>query len=313
MQNANMDRLLTQQSSLYKTQQQAMAQKKILVPSDNPLGTATVLSSNKQLSSIQSWLDNINTLSGESNMMDSTFSTIQDKLNRLNELAISGSSGTNNADGTMTAIQDEVTSIKKFMVDLANTQYNGKYVFGGANTATPPYTLQDDGSITYNGTVTLNPDGTVNTSATGYQRPVEISDGTQAYANYPGDAVFGYYDASTNPPSGMGIFKTISDLENACDPQNPNSDDIRAQIDKLQDGLSNVSLYRTKNGITSQKLDMTQSTLQDTQLLVTQKKSDAQDLDVVQAYTNLSQQMYAYQASMQIASSISNTSLLNYM
>ncbi len=313
MMNSMNKKILEAQSDLYKTQERAMAQKKILLPSDSPLGTSIIMSSNKQLSNIESYLDNISYLDSEADMTDSIFDEIREKLDRISVLAVSGSTGTNISEGTMTAIREEISQLKETIVSLANSKYDGKYVFSGNNTSTVPFNIEDDGSITYHGTKTLNPDGTVNTAVTEYQRQVEISDGIFMSTNYAGDAVFGYYDASTDPPTGTGVFKAIGDLEAALDPANVDQDAIRAQIDKLKEGMDNVATYRTKNGVNAQRLELTKNTLEETKLNVTERKSEVQDWDVVEAYSKLSQEMYAYQASLQISSTMMNTSLLNYL
>lgn len=312
--NYLIDKMLDSQNTLYKTQQQAMEQKKILRPSDDPLGTSVVMRANKNLSNIESFYNNIQTLDGESSVLDSTYGQILDKLDRIYELTISGSNGTNASEGSMGAIYDEVVSLKEEIVRLANTQYNGNYIFSGSNTALPAYTLNEDGSVVYNGTPTVDTNGnSLGISESEYARKLEIAEGTFLSVNYPADAIFGFYDATTNPPSGQGLFKVLGDLEAAMNPADFDQDKVREQIDVLKNSMSHVSTYRTKNGVNQSRLELVKTTHEDNEILITQQKSNVQDLDVTEAYSNLMQQYYAYQASLQISSQMINTSLLDYI
>ncbi len=310
--NQMLQRTMDAQNSLYKTQEQALTLKKILVPSDDALGTSTIIKSNNSLGNISSYKDNISTLSAETKMTESIFTTMIDKMDRINELTVQAANGTNNAE-TLKAIQAEITELKSNIVDLANTKYNDKYIFSGVNTGTVPYSLEADGSIVYNGTKTLNPDGTIDTSNTDYQRKTEIAENVYMSVNYAGDSIFGTYDATTDPATGTGLFKTLGDLDAALTAPTVDFDLIREQIDKVQAGISTLSNYRSANGINAQRLDMTLTSLEDTELLITSQKSAVQDLDAAEAYTKYSKEMYTYQASLQISSSSLSSSLLNYL
>ncbi len=48
-------------------------------------------------------------------------------------------------------ITDQIKAEKDAIIDALNTKVAGQYIFGGTDTATPPFTLQPDGSVKYNG------------------------------------------------------------------------------------------------------------------------------------------------------------------
>lgn len=306
--------LLNAQSALYKTQQKVMAQKNILTPSDSPTGTAIIMDANQNLSNISSFKDNINTVDMGCSMLDSLYGTIWDKVSRINDLAISAANGTNASVSHMEGFYTEVKALKEDLVRLANTKFNGEYVFSGANTALPAFTLGDDGSITYNGTSSLNTDGSEIAGAEEYYtKMIEVSKDTFVSINSPGDSVFGFVDKSTNPPTGTGLFYALDALENAMIPENYDQEAIRAQLDNIQAGMENINAYRTQNGITQSRIATIKDFLDNQELLTTEKKSNVQDIDFAEAYSKLTQQYYAYQASMKIASQSMQTSLLNYL
>ena len=90
-------------------------------------------------------------------------------------------------------------------------------------------------------------------------------------------------------------------------------DEIRSQLEGIQAGMETVSSYRTKNGMVQSRIASVKELLETQELQTTERKSDVQDLDIVEAYSKLTQQYYAYQASMQIAAQSMNISLLNYL
>lgn len=48
-------------------------------------------------------------------------------------------------------IADQIKAEKNAILDALNSKVAGQYIFGGTDTSTPPFTLQSDGSVKYNG------------------------------------------------------------------------------------------------------------------------------------------------------------------
>lgn len=309
MQNNLVSQISNNQNKLYDLQIQAMTGKKVNSIIDNPVDAAKILTLIEDKGKIASYKINVDAAQSEYKALDGALSIVVDKIQRLNELANSASNEYNTAEN-LKAIKNEVSSIKQTIIDMANTQYDGKYIFSGTNTGTPTFKLADDGSITYGGT-----------PASGdYKRQLEVSEGTYLTLNAAGDSLFGSYNAATG--TGSGIFKTISELEAALD--KAGSEDqavsaegfskIRESINSVQDDLRNVTNIRTQYGTYAQKADLSENSLDDTAILLESDRSDLQDVDLYEAYSNLIYQQYALQASMQVgAMTLQQSSLLNYI
>jgi flagellar hook-associated protein 3 FlgL len=97
--------------------------------------------------------------------------------------AIQANNGTY-GKSSLEALKTEIDEITKTMVDLANTEFNDNFIFGGANTKLTPYEIDENGNILYHGTKHDNPD---------YIRQTEIADGVFEVINTTGDRVFGYF------------------------------------------------------------------------------------------------------------------------
>ena len=302
--NSNMmNSLMAQQSKLYELYNQVSTGQKFTNISENPMDSTSIMDLNKQLQKISTYENNINNATTQLNYQDETFSTIIEKMQRINDLAIQAANGAGGTE-TIKACKIEINELKESIVALANTQYNGTYIFSGANTTTQAYTLEDDGSVVYHGTP---PDDT------GYLRRLEISDGIYVDLNIAGDAVFGNFDNTTDPPTGEGLFKVLGDLEAALNLDPADTKQITAQLDNIQNSIQHVAEVQSIFGASSAKMEMTQNMIDETKIIMTSQKQNLQEIDQTEAISEYIKQNYAYQASMQAYTIIQNQSLLNYM
>ncbi len=309
MQNNLINQLASNQSKMYELQIQAMTGKKVNSFLDNPVDAAKILTLNNGIGKVESYQKNVAAAQGEYDAMDSALEIVVEKLQRVNELANSAANEYQTKE-SLEAIKNELASIKQTIVDMANTQYDGKYIFSGTNIETPSFIMSDDGTITYGGTPQTGD----------YKRQLEVAEGTYLTLNAAGDSVFGSYNAVDG--TGEGLFKTISDLEKAID--EASSDDeavskagfaaIRESINSVHNDITTVTNTRTQFGTLAQKADLSENSLADNLILLQSDRSEVQDVDLFEAYSNLISQQYALQASMQVgAMTLQQSSLLNYI
>ena len=109
---------------------------------------------------------------------DSALGSVVTQLNQALSLASQANNGTLNASD-LKAISNQIAGVRDEVLSLANTNYQGQYVFGGSQTATTPFTLN---SATTPATVTYNGDSDVNT--------LESPTGQSIQLNIPGNQVF---------------------------------------------------------------------------------------------------------------------------
>ena len=284
------NQIMQNQNRLQELQQQISTGNKINNIYDSPIDNSAVISLNSQLAKIESYFSTIDTTKNQLNVQDSTFSTVIDKLQRINELTVlaaNGASGTTGRD----AAKDEINQLINSVIDLANTQYDNQYIFSGAKIETPAYSMDENGNITYNGTPSTDPT---------YQRKVEISDGIKITVNAAGDTVFGSYsyDEATDTSTGEGLFKTLGDLSRLLEQDPPDYDAIRGQLEGIQNGIDHVAEVQSVYSTYVARLDMTKSTLEEIEISATEQKANIVELDIPSAISELINQNYAYQASM---------------
>lgn len=294
--------LTTQQNKMYELYNKINLNQKFTNISENPIDASDVLRINKQLAEIEAYTKNISDANTQIQAQDEVFSTIVEKMQRINDLAIQAANTPSGETG-FKACALEIEQLTQNIVDLANTQYDGKYIFSGTNVTTSPFAMNNDGSITYA--------GTPNDHYAGYQRTFEISDGVKIEVNSAGDTIFGTYDPN-DPTKSSGLFGTLGKLNKIMSGDMDNVA-VRDMLGDIQGSIEHISEIQAKHSITVNKLTMTTEILDNSELNLTSRKAELTEIDLPSAISQLTQQNYALQASMQAYSMIANQSLLDYI
>lgn len=122
-------------STLMELNIQTASQKRINKPSDDPSGTSQVLAYRNQLSQIDQYQENIDTARGWLGLQDNALTQVNTVLTRIKELAEQAASGTYDASNRE-QIGFEVREQFEQLIQLANTEYEGKHLFAGQKTGT---------------------------------------------------------------------------------------------------------------------------------------------------------------------------------
>ena len=124
----------------------------------------------------------VQTASGETASMqiaDSALGEVVTQVTSALSLAVEGNNGGLSSSNTATIAQ-QLTGIRDEVLSLANTSYQGQYIFGGSQGSTQPFTLNTSTSpatVTYSGDSKL--------------QFVSTPSGQQLQVNLVGSAVFG--------------------------------------------------------------------------------------------------------------------------
>ena len=289
------------QNKLQDNQYDVMMGKKVSKPSDDPVNTGLILNLKKQLTDNATYSKSINTISSELSTSDTILGKVTDKLIRAKELAISAASESN-GDDAIKAVKSELEQTLASLADMANTKYNGIYIFSGTSNLTKAFTVNaNDGSIVYSGT---------RQNQSPY-RQVEIGPDLKVTINESGDKIFGEYDPNNN--LSYGAFGYISEIVNALEQNPADIDIINENIDKIQSSIDEVVNIRTKLGVVAQHVDEQKELIDSKDINTSEHKTSLEEIDLVDAITSMVNQKYALEASMKVSSSILSTTLLNYI
>ena len=115
---------------------------------------------------------------GQLQVADSALGGVVSQLTQAISLATAANNGTLNSS-QLKAISNQLAGIRDDVTSLANTSYQGQYIFAGSQTSTTPFTTSN---LTTPATTTYNGDSNVNF--------LHTPDGQTIQLNMPGDQIF---------------------------------------------------------------------------------------------------------------------------
>lgn len=285
------------QASLLKTQQQIASNRRILTPSDDPVGAARAL----EVTQSQS----INTQHGVNRQhAKSALVSVEGALESATSLLLDVKTNIVTAsNGSLTDSQrgflaTELRSRFESLLSIANSRDGmGNYQFSGYQTATPPF------AETATGAQYQGDQG---------QRLLQVDATRQMAISNPGQAVF--------QGGGQDIFNTLKDLITLLQTPVVTPADAAALSSGLalagsntDRALDNVLTVRASVGTRLQEIDALDFAGEDRNLQYSQTLSELQDVDYTQALTQLSQQQFVFEAAQRSFVTVSGLSLFNFL
>jgi flagellar hook-associated protein 3 FlgL len=200
--------LARQTEALAKLQEQASTGSRINRPSDDPSAAYRILTLDTEKGSLENYL---NTLADMSNTLGTGSSVVQQMASVIGQVRVnitqiaSGVYSQQDRDRTAEAINDALEQL----VQLANTKYNGQYLFGGADTGSAPYAVErTDGEIT-----------AVTYQGSTESRSTNVAPGVSSSAYYVGEELFSsdhretpVFAGTTGTAAGTGTSSVTGDV-----------------------------------------------------------------------------------------------------
>lgn len=181
------------------------------------------------------------------------------QMGKIVELAVGASAGHLNAANRV-AIGEEVATIHSFIVNAANQQQAGSYLFSGLSNQTP---FDADG--TYNGNSGI--------------RQVPVAFGLNAPVNLPGNQVF-------NVVGGQNILGALQDFVTALNANDQQG--CEDAIETSQKGLDQLTAARSSLSASLIKVQEAEQKRADTMLLLRKERSDVIEVDQAGALVEMS-------------------------
>lgn len=119
-------------------QDQLSSGRSISRPSDNPLSTSRIMGLKTNLKTNAQYQRNIDSSLSWLGMTEVALMSASEVMQRARELAVYGATGTHTAESRR-AIADEVEQLIGNMVQISNTDIEGRYIFGGYKTSHIPF------------------------------------------------------------------------------------------------------------------------------------------------------------------------------
>jgi flagellar hook-associated protein 3 FlgL len=256
--------------------------------SDNPSDAAALVLNHDQASQDAQFQQNLTVLQGRYQVADSALSNATTAMTRASSLAVEGANGTLSPSDRQ-AIAGEVQGILNQMLSLANTSYQGAYIFAGTAVTTQPFSLDAN-------TKTVNYAGNDQTSK------VQLSNGISMTANMPGDQLF--LNASGS------ALQSLQDLYTAL----TTGTNLPAAVTEVQNGLNQLTGERVFYGNALNQISSSESFLSQDTINLSQQENTLVGADMPSVATNFAQAQVATQATISAASQIlQQKTLLDYI
>ena len=190
-----------QTAQLSLLQQQASTGLRIIQPSDNPLGAVEVLAYQAQNNQLTMFQQNVADAQAKLNSSVSTLNQVSNLLTQAKSLALQGANSSNTPEAYQ-AMAAQVDSILQGVLQLANTQQNGQYLYSGTASQTQPFTQGAQGDVVYNGSQQslgepIGPGLQVQTLYAGNQVFQSLQRGTTVYTGPTGATAGSGTDSAT--------------------------------------------------------------------------------------------------------------------
>ncbi len=282
-------------SKVYKIQEQMSTGHRFQHVSEDPYAGMQVLKIQSQMNELKDWDSSVENAKNQIDMAYDALSVYEDNLQRIYELSVTLGSDIHSPE-TRESIMIEINERTKTIESLANTQYQGDYIFGGVNTKNVPYTLNDDGTVTYAGSP----------ADVNWKKQLEVSDDDIVQTNVLGLDIFG--------DNTSGIFVAMRELNQIMGVQPYDveavlgvQEQIQKSIDSVTNTLGEISGY-------ANKLDAVQSINEKITTRLTAQKSELYETDIVAAASDLSMAQTSLQATLQVgALMMGGATLLDYI
>ncbi|WP_080873258.1 flagellar hook-associated protein FlgL [Oceanobacillus timonensis] len=282
----NLLRNLTNSSTqMNQYMDQLYSGKKISKPSDDPMVAMKGVSYRSELSRIEQFERNTSEANSRLDNTDAAIDQANNAVQRLRELAVKASNGTNSSDEYQ-SIVEEAKQLEEHLVDIANTNVNGKYIFNGTNSDTPPVSIDENGEVT--------------SDFTDDDVQIEVSSGINVKTNMNGSTVFG---------EAGELFDTVGKFIDNLEAE----ENIEDSIGELETSINGVLDSRAEIGARMNRLELVENRLADQKIVTTETLSDNEDVDFAEAITNLMTQESLHRAALSAGSRIIQPSLVDFL
>jgi len=283
--------------------QQLSANTKILKMSDDPINSLKAIQAGKDISAKTQYATNVADAQSTLTEVETCLDHMDEMYQRLTTLTTAASTGLYGSN-ERAAVVAELNEMKTELVSTGNSTYNGKYLFGGYNTASAPFEIQGDGSVLYNG-VNLVANGADVAGVSNQELKYEISEGTTLNVSYNGAQLMGTGENN--------LVNVLDNFINTLEDPNSTTSDIAAFQDKFSAGLDKVLNMVTEVGAKQSRLELVANRYEDEQLNLKDVLSDAEDIDQAQVITDYKQASAIYELTLQVGARIIQPSLLDFL
>lgn len=257
-------------------------------PSEDPSASARVVLNHDQSSQIDTFQKSISSISGEFQMADSALASVVTSLQRAITLGIQASNTATVSAADRSAVVAELRGVQSELISLANTSYQGRFIFAGSQNTQPFVAdLTTTSGVRYDG------DGGTNT--------VDIGNGYPLQVNLPGSQLF--------TAAGVDVFQAIHDLRQSVE----NNTGIDTALTSVRAAFDHVVSQRTFYGNALDQTESQTNYLSGEKLQLSSQENDLVGADAIEAASNLVNAQNARNATLSAISRRGASTLFDFL
>lgn len=298
----------TNQSALFKIQNQLSTGRRILTPADDPVGAsqALVVSQSKEMNA--QFLENQATARAQLSQVESNLNGVAGELGSILDRAVQAGNSTLGASERK-MIATELQSRLDNLVNLSNEQDGaGQYLYSGYQSQVMPFQVNTGSVAPFNLT-----NQHVQYSGDNGVRKLQVSPSVDMTINAVGDDVFMRVRDASGNLTNRSMFDSVKNLVTNLQAATFDSAAYSDSLSELRSSLDNVSRVRSNVGASLNALDGLDSASQDMKLQYEQRLSDLQDVDYAKAISDLSRRQMQLEAAQKSFAQTSQLSLFNVL
>ncbi len=264
-------------------QVQASTSRRVTKPSDDPLATTQAIRERARARRAETHQRSIDAGHMRIDAAESALSSVADVVRRVQQLTQQASNDSIGA-GERNAIAAEVAELRESVLGLANTRANDSYVFAGFPDDTAPFDAA--GVFVGSGDVV----------------ELDVAPGVRVPVGIAGDTTF------SGAGGGVDLFTGFDDLITAL--QANDEVGIRASIDTFDAAHEQVVQARATLGARTNALDVADSVVTKMRDASEARQTELIGVDPLDAYSELQQAQFAFEAAVSVASQLPGPSLV---
>ncbi len=265
--------------------------KSVNEPSDNPAAAALLIENNDQATFTNGYLESVSAVQGQLSTASSTLASITSALQQVISLGVEAGGGTL-SPSDLAGIASELQGIQSQIVSLANTAYEGNYIFAGTKTGAAPFVVDasapDGSGINYVGNTGVN--------------EVSIGAGYNVAVSQPGSQLFS--------APGNDVFLAVTNLIQAVQ----TNTGIPAAVNAVSAANSYLSAQTVFYGNAAGQATSQTTYLNSAKLQIAQQQNTLGGEDMAAAAaSNLTQAQTDSQAALAAMGKLSQNNLFDYL
>jgi flagellar hook-associated protein 3 FlgL len=218
--------------------------------SQNPVGAGENVQLLSQIQQDDSFTQSSSLVTGQLQVADSALSSVVTELNTAISLATSANNGTMNGSNVR-SVGSQISGILDEVTSLANTSYQGQYIFGGGQTLTSPFNTS---TATTPAVTSYTGDQGVNYLESPSGQKIQLNvPGSQIFLGSGSNSVFGalnnliadYSSGTVNTAQATSDTAALNSALNWVSQQRVTIDNSMTQLSAASGAVTNVKLQLT--------------------------------------------------------------------